>query len=141
MVDVYINERSLEGQYCNDFRNRLSKVVQNVRNLQENVHGGVSVFVARSLFDSIVCSPRKENFSTFLCKNNECKKQFQLMSQKAKIIDISYNNVDIYSCGDLLVDNSSISEAYDKGVQEKVEATYIVCQLISNCKIHCQIDI
>ena len=116
MVNIYINERSIEGQYCNDFGERVSKVIQNVRILQANVLGGVTVYVARSIYDCVVCNAGQVNFSTFLSRNNERKKQFQLMLQKATIKDIPYNNDDIYSYGHLYVDNSSMSVAYEEKV-------------------------
>lgn len=116
MVNIYINERSIEGQYCNDFGERISKVIQNVRTLQANVLGGVTVYVAKSIYDCAVCNAGQVNFSTFLSRNNERKKQFQLMLQKATIKDIPYNNDDMYSYGQLYVDNSSMSVAYEEKV-------------------------
>lgn len=116
MINIYINERSIVGQYCNDFGERISKVIQNVRILQANVLGGVTVYVARSIYDYVVCNAGQVNFSTFLSKNKEQKKQFQLMLQKATIKDIPFNNNDIYSYGELFVDNSSMSVAYEEKV-------------------------
>ncbi len=117
MIYAYINERSIEGQFCNDFGVRFNAVIQIISTLKSSALNDVTVMINTDLYNKEICNATNERVTAFLDRNKETKKRFQLMIQKATVYRTVLNDDDIYGYEQLYVDNCSMSEAYEKQAQ------------------------
>lgn len=122
-VSVYINELSLNGQFCGAELQTVQNFLHCIDHLQVLLNGNVKVFYHTGLLSKELCSGTHTRLCDLRQLDRDVNGQFMALLDKASETETTQATAN-YHCNGKTVNNSGLSEAYDKNA--KGEPTIVV---------------